>query len=116
MILRRYTKRGDGNCTRYLKKSAHWFRNRTQTLGTEFAGATSRWSGNVEACAAVTQSPPPRMPTVKPNLVFILSDDWGWADASWHRDAGYAKLLLFVFPVVWFNRTETKRFLHGWQF
>eukprot|EP01052_Picozoa_sp_SAG31_P016283 SAG31_NODE_1073_length_10065_cov_2.176701_2_plen_437_part_00 len=25
----------------------------------------------------------------KPNILHILLDDWGWADAGWHRPAGY---------------------------
>lgn len=27
-----------------------------------------------------------------PNIVFVLVDDWGWADASWHREPGYREV------------------------
>ena len=27
--------------------------------------------------------------SAKPNILHILLDDWGWADAGWHRPPGY---------------------------
>ena len=87
-----YQARGHGNCTRYPKKSARWFQNRTEEFGTAFPLAPSPWQAAVQACVADVEQPPPRMPTGAPNLVFILSDDWGWADASWHREPGYAEI------------------------
>ena len=30
--------------------------------------------------------------TSLPHLLFLLIDDFGWADASWHRPAGYAEV------------------------
>ena len=33
------------------------------------------------------------MPAVAlPHIVFLLVDDFGWADAGWHRPAGYAEV------------------------
>ena len=30
-----------------------------------------------------------RASTTKPHLLYILADDFGWADADWHRPAGW---------------------------
>ena len=35
------------------------------------------------ACALASPAIPP--PAVKPHIVFMLVDDWGWADVGYHR-------------------------------
>jgi hypothetical protein len=45
---------------------------------------------------ALVPTPAPAPPTPaeakQPHIVMVLVDDWGWANAGWHRPAGFAEV------------------------
>ena len=57
--------------------------------GVAFVGADSTAPPHVSTAqsAAATAAAP-----VLPHVLFLLIDDFGWADASWHRAPGYTEV------------------------
>merc|ERR1740117_2631639 len=53
----------------------------------------TRWITAVAAAVAILPCPAQHAATgVKPHIVMHLADDFGWANAGWHRPEGYAEV------------------------
>eukprot|EP01046_Picozoa_sp_COSAG06_P025217 COSAG06_NODE_2105_length_7546_cov_10.050575_7_plen_82_part_00 len=44
------------------------------------------------ATALLLSATPAATTATKPHIIAILADDYGWADAGWHREPGYKEV------------------------
>ena len=79
---------GDGG-VRHPKDSARWLTARMaaggQTIPDEYLSCGDAAAAVAAAPIGATYKGPELRRTERPNILMILSDDFGWADAGWHR-------------------------------